>query len=74
MITKYKIFEKLNQGEPEEGDYVIMKFGSSDTEFVKFITNNIGKITEYRGKEKTHVRVKYLKDVPSDRRIRRLSQ
>jgi len=32
MIIKYKIFEKLNQGEPEVGDYIIIK-------------NKIGQIT-----------------------------
>jgi len=50
MITKFEIFESLNSGEPELGDYVICSAGiirdllMTATE-LDFVSNNIGKIT-----------------------------
>lgn len=46
MITNFKIFENINKGEPEIGDYVICeeKIGSI-SQFIKdFVNSNIGKI------------------------------
>jgi len=45
MITKFKIYESINDGEPEIGDYVIC-----DPDFrnlFNFINNNIGQIINY---------------------------
>jgi len=45
MITKYKIFERVNQGEPEGGDYVICK-DTTEPEINIFSRKNIGKIIQ----------------------------
>ena len=50
MITKFKLFEEINVGEPKVGDYVICeeipqstpKFQYADV--IEFLKNNIGKI------------------------------
>ena len=42
MITKFKIFEALNEGKPEIGDYVICNGKNI------FLKNNITKIKEIR--------------------------
>ena len=48
MITKFKLYEAINQGEPEIGDYVLCEFPSNgfyDTELRKYINiTNIGHI------------------------------
>ena len=51
MITKFKIYEAVNQGEPEVGDYVIAeakcKQEYSDMETCNLIINNkIGKLVD----------------------------
>jgi len=48
MITKFKIYEKLNVNEPEVGDYVICyNYETDDVLFRdKFTSNNIGKLME----------------------------
>ncbi len=63
MITKFKIFENINESEPKIGDYVICKTRSTDTiEFKKYVDNNIGKIVDnylayyyVKFKEKTYI-------------------
>jgi len=42
MITNFKLYEKLNDGMPEVGDYVICS--KSDFSSDEFVENNIGKI------------------------------
>ena len=45
MITKFKLYEAINQNKPEKGDYVVCEFPSDsffDTELFKYI--NIDKI------------------------------
>ena len=45
MITKFKLFESVNDGEPELGDYVICHETSEEyDDAVEYINNNIGKI------------------------------
>ena len=44
MITNFKIFENINIGEPEIGDYVIcMEYDIDDYKMLNFISKNIGK-------------------------------
>jgi len=46
MITKFKLFETLNEGEPEVGDYVIVDMYNSDSDNIikDFRSNSIGLI------------------------------
>ena len=44
MITKFKIYESINEGEPEIGDYVIIE--TNDDEFKHYSNKYIGKIIE----------------------------
>lgn len=45
MITKFKLFEELNEGEPKLGDYVICcEQESGDDVFDNFLLQNIGQI------------------------------
>ena len=47
MITKFKIFESVNIGEPEIGDYVICEEESiNNTDVKNYTENNIGKIVD----------------------------
>ena len=60
MITKFKLYEELNAGEPEVGDYVIIEKEYDDFEDknnVNFINSSIGYIWKSPGKS-THI-VKY---------------
>ena len=47
MIINFKIFENINKGEPEIGDYVIcMEYdidGATPDKLLNFLSNNIGK-------------------------------
>ena len=44
MITKFKIYENINEGEPKIGDYVICTTINNKTpELLHFLSNNIGK-------------------------------
>jgi hypothetical protein len=45
MITKFKIFETIN-GQPNQGDYVILDAEDKDKEFGEFVSNNVGKIIQ----------------------------
>jgi len=49
MIKKFKLFEKINDGKPEVGDYVICKLAyqyfERQDELNLFFENNIGQIT-----------------------------
>ena len=47
MITKFKVFETLNEGEPEIGDYVIVNVNGRNKEKSKIINSGIGKIVNY---------------------------
>jgi len=53
MIKYFKIFETVNQGEPEVGDFVICKKRNKiptlnlDPNFNDFISSNIGKIISF---------------------------
>lgn len=42
MITKFKIYESLNKGKPEIGDYMLVDKNLND-ELNNFTMNNIGK-------------------------------
>ena len=47
MITKFKIYEAINQGKPKVGDYVILNYSETNTNDIKkslFIDNSVGKI------------------------------
>ena len=49
MITRFKIFENLNEGKPDVGDYVICKYklgdyGYGSEKMTNFLENSIGKI------------------------------
>ena len=45
MITKFKLYEEINQNEPEEGDYVICSEYEKDIK--DFIENNVGQYVHY---------------------------
>ena len=47
MITKFKIYEAINQGKPEVGDYVICDDILAEGPVKNFILNNIGKYITY---------------------------
>ena len=52
MITKFKIYEEINRGRPEIGDYVIVEFGPVTSDSNHFfprehVENNIGEIIDY---------------------------
>ena len=42
MITKFKFYEAVNQGEPEVGDYIIANIDDFGGNIEKIINNNIG--------------------------------
>jgi hypothetical protein len=44
MITKFKIFENINEGRPEIDDYVLLKYATYHNDMTNFLNNNIGKI------------------------------
>ncbi len=45
MITKFKMFENINESEPKIGDYVICKTRNPEkTAFKEYVDNNIGRI------------------------------
>lgn len=53
MITKFKIYESINEGEPKVGDYVICHEKTDNNALMyrkieKFINSNIGKIVRER--------------------------
>jgi len=55
MITKFKLYESVNKGEPEVNDYVICGpnhylFDPANPAFKKFITNSIGLIWKHPSK------------------------
>jgi len=41
MITKFKIYDSINQGEPEKGDYVIVNQNDDDHYFDDDTTNSL---------------------------------
>ena len=53
MITKFKIYETLNQDAPEKGDYVIINWGytildAKNTQKLRdHIENSVGKVIDY---------------------------
>ena len=51
MITKFKLYEAINQGEPEEGDYVICKevenYSIGPPSIKDFVENNIGQFVDF---------------------------
>lgn len=48
MITKFKLYESVDEGEPKLGDYVIcFEEDSGDEKFDNFLLNNIGKVIGY---------------------------
>ena len=48
MITQFKIFESINQGEPQKDDYVICAIDPSfnSTGCIEFVRNMIGQVIE----------------------------
>ncbi len=36
MITKFKIFENINEGRPEIDDYVLLKYATYHNDMTKF--------------------------------------
>jgi len=51
MITKFRLYETLNQGHPEIGDYAIIDYSDNEKSqlnknYYNFITSMIGKIVE----------------------------
>lgn len=44
MIVKFKLYESINQGEPEVGDYVICHERGIDDELTDFEDSHIGQI------------------------------
>lgn len=67
MITKFKLFESVNDGTPGVGDYVIIN-ENSDTysaDALKFINNSIGHIWKSPDNSSNYFLVKY-NDIPKD--------
>ncbi len=44
MITKFKIFENINEGKPEIDDYVLLDYRKYRNDMTNFLSSNIGKI------------------------------
>jgi len=67
MITKFKIFESVNDDKPTVGDYVIINENSDtySTEALKFINNSIGYIWKSPVNSSNYLLVKY-NDIPKD--------
>ena len=53
MIIKFQLYEKLNQGVPEEGDYVICEPQSfhKAPEIKEYLSHSIGRINRIGGEE-----------------------
>lgn len=73
MITKFKIFEELNEDEPaEEGDYVICSTNPAWVEINDYLKSSIGRIESigsdkyYPGKSLGNDHLVYFTDVPVD--------
>ena len=78
MITKFKLYEAVNQGEPEIGDYAIFSpdIPPYNAEFGEYINNYIGKIikmddwlldVEYENMpEKFNVHKNNIRQIPTD--------
>ena len=60
-----KKYEELNQGEPEIGDYVILKPNTLIELTDNFIRNNIGQIKSNRERSYANYVIKYI-NVPED--------
>ena len=64
MITKFKIYEQLDEGTPMYGDYVIcLEQESGDDEFDNFLLNCIGEIVGYSEGSYDYI-IKY-NDIPN---------
>lgn len=61
MITKFKIYESINIGEPMAGDYVICKPKNRGTAFQKYVDDNIGRIMK-EFKDDTYFNGKNIKN------------
>lgn len=44
MITNFKIFETINEGDPKIGDYVLLKYDKFKNDMTNFLNDHIGKI------------------------------
>ena len=68
MITKFKIYESINVGDPEECDYVIaVDNGPNSIEsLIEFFENNIG-IIKNIGDECSDVTYKELRNILYDK-------
>lgn len=65
MITKFKLYEEMNNGDPQIGDYAIIYknncfnidyFDGEIQKFYKFVNNNIGIIINITD---NYIRIKY---------------
>jgi hypothetical protein len=60
MITKFKLFENMNEGEPEVGYYVILNistyvFMPDEFDNIQKLKNDICKITDIKKSKKIYV-------------------
>jgi len=58
MITKFKLYESINEGEPEIGDYVIIE--TDDDEFKHYSNNYIGEVVDIERKPNTKRDIYYI--------------
>jgi len=65
MITNFKLFETINVGKPEIGDFVICNEDDSTSEVTYFTSNNIGKYIKYNYDIEYHYAI-YYEDTPKD--------
>ena len=63
MITNFKIFEEINQGELEIGDYVICEESINDN-LKDFISNNIGSFSGFSEKGHPYIYIIKYENVP----------
>jgi hypothetical protein len=61
MITKFKLYESINVGEPMAGDVICKSRTNQETAFKKYVDNNIGDIVE-EFKDETHFYGKNIKN------------
>jgi hypothetical protein len=62
MITNFKIFENIDEGEPEISDYVICDESdySSDPKIKEYVKNHIGQFIEINGQYPRMSAYKYM--------------
>jgi hypothetical protein len=70
MITQFKIYEVLNQGEPKVGDWICGledTYYSNDKELINYVNNHVGQLIKID--DSARFWVKYDDDLESGKKI-----